>query len=131
MSEYKVTPEDYMKVAEADRYGVKQHEAGAKLDAGKPMCALVLGDFSRALMKVAEVGTFGATKYTPHGWLSVQDGISRYADAGMRHKLKYNMGEIIDPDSKLEHKAHEAWNILAEYELMLRENEKQTKERNK
>jgi hypothetical protein len=39
---------------------------GVKHDTGKVM-GQVLGDFSRALMGVAEVGTFGAHKYTRGG----------------------------------------------------------------
>lgn len=106
------------KPLETDPLGVGQHELGAKLDAGKPMADLVLGDFSNALLAVADVGTFGANKYTRHGWRYVQDGQERYADAGVRHRLKGHQ-EDLDPDSGLLHKAHEAWNVLAELEYML------------
>jgi len=53
---------------------------------GKPI-ASVLGDFGRALLAVAEVGTFGADKYTRGGWVSVPDGVDRYTDALYRHLL--------------------------------------------
>ena len=95
-----------------------QHEPGAKLDDGK-IKAGVLGQFARALMRVAEVGTFGAIKYTRGGWQSVENGEERYEDAKWRHLLNGYMSEI-DPDFGLEHAAHEAWNALAKLELMLR-----------
>jgi hypothetical protein len=107
---------------ESDPNGVGQHEPGAKLDAGK-VRAGVLGQFSRALLAVAEVGTHGAEKYSRGGWQTVENGIERYGDAGWRHKLK-GAYEDLDPDSNLKHKAHEAWNILAELELILREENK-------
>jgi len=106
---------------ECDPNGVYQHAPGAKLDAGKLRAGLVLGDFSRALRAVCAVGTFGAGKYTDHGWLSVANGISRYADARARHWLDRMGGEDRAPDSGLLHLAHEAWNLLAELELTLRE----------
>lgn len=104
-------------MTEVDPNGTNQHEAGAKLDAGKVRVGLVLGSFPRALWKVCEVGTFGAAKYTDDGWLEVDNGEARYADAGLRHYLKSCMGESHDPDSGLEHLAHEAWNALARLEL--------------
>jgi hypothetical protein len=107
---------------ERDPSGIDQHVAGAKLDAGKPMCGLVLGGFARALMEVSKVGTFGAVKYTPDGWLSVPNGYNRYQDAQLRHWLVAQTGEQLDPDSELDHLAHEAWNALAKLELKLREN---------
>ena len=109
--------------AEFDPTGKQPHEAGAKLDAGKPLAALVLGDFARALLAVSEVGTFGARKYTASGWIEVPDGIQRYDNALMRHWLKGHAGETHDQDSGLLHAAHLAWNALARLELMLRERE--------
>ena len=106
---------------EKDPNGIDAHTPGAKLDAGKQRPALVLGAFSRALSAVADVGTYGATKYSPDGWLSVPDGINRYSDADMRHWLKQQAGEIVDPETGLLHAAHRAWNALAVLELMLRE----------
>ena len=100
--------------------GIDQHAPGAKVDAGKIRAGLVLGGFARALWKVAEIGTFGANKYTDNGWVEVTDGPARYDDAQMRHWLKDHIGEAVDPDSNLEHLAHEAWNALARLDLFLR-----------
>lgn len=106
-------------VLESDPNGIDQHAPGAKCDAGKQLAGVLL-DFSRALEAVADVGTFGANKYTRLGWASVPNGEQRYTDALMRHLLK-GQREAIDPDSGLDHLAHLAWNCLAVLELRLRE----------
>lgn len=107
------------KMSEKDPHGIYQHQPGAKLDAGKVMAG-VLCDFSLALMAVAEVGTFGAVKYTRGGWQSVPNGVMRYTDAMWRHLLK-ERHEPVDSDSGLLHASHAAWGALARLELMLRE----------
>ena len=101
-----------------DPNGLDPHAAGAKLDEGKPMAG-ILGDFGLALGAVAEVGTFGAKKYSRGGWQSVENGIERYTDATWRHLLKENR-EPNDKDSGLSHAAHMTWNALARLELMIR-----------
>jgi hypothetical protein len=105
---------------ESDPNGIDAHTPGAKLDAGKNRCALVINGFSRALWQVSLVGTFGAAKYTPNGWKEVENGIERYSDAMDRHLLMEASGEEFDPDSKLLHAAHAAWNALARLELILK-----------
>jgi hypothetical protein len=80
----------------------------------------VLGDFGLALLEVAKVGTFGAEKYSRGGWQSVENGQERYRDAAIRHLLIQHV-EDIDNQSDLLHLAHQAWNVLAELELKLRE----------
>jgi hypothetical protein len=108
---------------ELDPHGLEAHTPGAKLDAGKPRCALVLGGFARALLEVSKVGTYGAVKYTPHGWTQVPQGPDRYDDAGLRHWLAEKAGQPADPDTQLLHASHQAWNALARLDLMLRERE--------
>jgi len=107
-------------VGERDPHGLAPGVPGAKLDAGKPRAGLVLGDFSRALAAVVEVGTHGAAKYSDRGWLAVPDGEGRYTDALYRHLLADAMGDALDGDSCLPHLAHAAWNVLAVLELRLR-----------
>lgn len=107
---------------EHDPNGVGQHQAGAKLDAGKVRPDLILSGMPRALLAVAQVATFGAAKYTEDGWQSVPDGFKRYTAAMDRHRLKEQV-ELADADSGLAHQAHLAWNALARLELMLREAE--------
>jgi hypothetical protein len=102
---------------ESDPTGRSAHEAGAKLDSGKPLAG-VLGDFSLALLEVAKVGTHGAEKYSRGGWQSVPEGVTRYSDAMWRHLLAERHEEM--DGSGLRHAAHLAWNALARLELMLR-----------
>jgi hypothetical protein len=104
---------------EADPNGTDPHAPGAKLDAGKAMAG-ILADFARALTAIAEVGTFGAKKYSRGGWQAVPNGAERYTDAMWRHLLK-EAYEPVDNDSGLAHDAHMAWNALARLELRLRE----------
>lgn len=106
--------------SEWDPDGKEPDQEGAKLDHGKPRCSLVLGAFANALLKVSEVGTFGAEKYSDNGWLSVENGQERYDDAKIRHWLYEKAGRELDQQSNLLHAAHEAWNALARLELMLR-----------
>jgi hypothetical protein len=110
---------------EHDPTGRAQHEPGAKLDGGKRLPHLVLGRFARALDAVTEVGTYGATKYSPRGWETVPDGVERYSEAMVRHWLAEQQGIECDGESQLQHAAHLAWNALARLELMLREQEAQ------
>jgi hypothetical protein len=103
---------------ELDPNNLSPHEPGAKLDLGKPDCALVFDNFNLALLEVAKVGTFGALKYTPNGWRQVTNGHSRYRSAAYRHLLA---GQFRDLDSGLPHLAHTAWNALAALQLKLTE----------
>jgi len=102
---------------------VNPHIPGAKLDNDKPDLDLVLGDFSKALMEVGKIGTFGAKKYTEHGWLSVLNGQRRYSSAMWRHIFQYKEGQELDLESGFSHLAHAAWNSLAVLELYLRNKE--------
>jgi len=107
---------------EADPNGRHAHEPGAKLDAGKaPIFRGLLAYFPRACEQVALVSNFGASKYAWKGWESVPGGFERYSDAMARHLAKEGLGESFDPDSKLSHAAHAAWNALARLELFLRD----------
>lgn len=115
---------------EVDPDNISAHTPGAKLDGGKPRPGLVLQSFSKALSAVTDVGTFGANKYTPRGWLSVAHGRDRYNDAMFRHLLKEE-NEPFDEDSGLLHSAHTAWNALARLELELREGGKSSGVRSK
>lgn len=103
---------------ELDPNGIDPHTPGAKCDAGKTLGGL-LGDFSLALTAVAEVGTYGANKYTRGGWQQVPDGEQRYTDALWRHLLAEQQ-QPLDGESGLSHAAHMAWNALARLELELR-----------
>lgn len=105
---------------EYDPFGLDPHTPGAKQDGGKVRFELVLRGFALALLAVAKVATFGARKYTPDGWASVEDAEQRYTDALYRHLNAHHRSELLDPDSGLPHLAHAAWNALAVLELRLR-----------
>lgn len=116
-----------IKRMETDPTGRSPHESGAKLDAGKvPVERGALAYFPNALKAVAAVSAFGANKYAWYGWKNVPEGIDRYSDALARHLLEAsaqegfeNRHKALDPDSKLLHAAHAAWNALAVLELIL------------
>ena len=116
--------EEFKEIVEKDPYGKNPHEPGTKLDAGKPcMYRGLINYFPRAVEAVAEISTFGASKYAWKGWEAVPDAIPRYSDAMVRHLTKEAAGEVLDPDSGLLHAAHTAWGALARLELILRERE--------
>lgn len=112
-----------MTPTEHDPNGLHAHQPGAKLDAGKPRPSLAVLGFSRALLAVSDVATFGAAKYTDNGWVNVPNGHARYTDAMLRHLLREGNGESTDPETGLLHAAHAAWNALARLDLALRQNE--------
>ena len=67
-----------------------------------------------ALAMVAQVGTMGAQKYGDHNWKQGAGlSWSRLLDAHYRHVFAWSQGELVDPESKLPHLAHAAWNLLA------------------
>ena len=105
--------------SEKDPAGISLSTPGAKADANKPRVDLIFDGMPLALMEVARVATFGAAKYSEHGWLKVPNGYQRYTAAMDRHRLQE--GEFIDRDSGLAHAAHCAWNALARLELLMQE----------
>lgn len=118
---FEVNLSDY---TEKDPNGLNLNSPGAKADAGKNRVWLFLAGFSNALEEVAKVTTIGANKYTPNGWVDVPEGQSRYMDAFGRHLLKLGTGEVFDEPplgTGCYHKAAMIWNLLAAFELELRE----------
>jgi len=71
---------------------------------------------------ICRVAEAGAKKYTVGGWLTVPDGINRYAAAWSRHWWARNvLGEADSSDMGIPHIDHENWNLLAILELIERE----------
>ena len=101
-------------MSEKDPHNIDQHQPGAKLDANKNRLGLVFAGFSNALLGVGKVGTYGANKYSDHGWRKV--AVERYTDALLRHQMALLSGETID-ESGLRHVDQVAWNALAIAEL--------------
>ena len=77
--------------------------AGLKYDDGKLQYSLIPPETLKAL---AEVLTFGASKYAPNSWQTVSEGERRYLDALFRHLEAYRSGEPIDPESGFPHMSH-------------------------
>ncbi len=78
-------------------------DKGMKHDQGKTMYSLVPPD---ALNEIARVLTFGAEKYGPNNWKTIDDLQRRYYDALQRHLYAYQKGETLDSESGLHHLAH-------------------------
>ena len=75
---------------------------GTKYDDNKIRMELLS---SEALIKIAEVMTFGAKKYDSHNW---RKGIkwSRIYGASQRHLVAWIAGEDKDPETGISHLAH-------------------------
>ena len=78
-----------------------------KFDSGKLRYGLIPPSATKAL---ASVLTYGAKKYKPNNWQSVDD-TSRYVDALYRHLESWRGGEKLDSESGLPHLAHALTNI--------------------
>lgn len=89
------------------------HLPGMKYDEGKPNLSLVFGGFSKALVDVGQIGTFGARKYTPNGWKEVDRLCERYMSAMLRHTMAVLDSTPFDNETGRHHLAHVAWNALA------------------
>ena len=63
-----------------------------------------------ALVEMAKVREFGASKYAPWDWTQGRN-LTDYYDAAMRHLLAWLGGEDLDPESGLPHAAHAAVNM--------------------
>lgn len=114
--------EKFLSDREEQNLNEKQHEPGVKLDTGKLLAGVVLRGFSRALLQVVKVGSYGVRKYTADGWTEVPNAECRYEDALYRHLLADMVGEEIDEESGMSHLAHAAWNALTLLELRERKN---------
>ncbi len=76
---------------------------GLKYDQDKPRYDLLPAN---AIDELAKVLTFGAEKYAPNSWQSVEDGLNRYRAALLRHTFAIQRGELVDSESGLPHAAH-------------------------
>jgi len=101
---------------------------GIKYDSNKPRPDLVLGDFMSALEHPVFVGTFGAFKYAPKNFQTLEDGGARYAEAGFRHYMDRKKAEhagdlngLYDNESGELHIAHEIWDKMAELYFWLKD----------
>lgn len=96
---------------------------------GKIAIELFDHGFPNAVMAVAEVMTWAAEHkgYKPHDWKNLPNAETSFDAAGSRHRVKHNIQRqaglsicsCVDEESELLHKAHEAFNVLAQLELMI------------
>ena len=89
-------------------YSIVEKPSGLKYDDGKLQYGLIPTIATKSL---AQVLTFGAAKYAPNSWQTVQDGERRYLDALYRHLEAYRSGESTDSESGLSHLAHAITNV--------------------
>lgn len=98
---------------------------------GKIRVELVDDGFPLALREVAKVMTWAQTAkgYKDHDWQNLPNAEIALAAAASRHRTDYIKQRIIeglpalecvDPESSLVHKAHEAFGVLSQLELLLR-----------
>jgi hypothetical protein len=79
------------------------NSVGVKHDQQKPRFDLIPPVAEKLL---AEVLTFGATKYAPNNWRLVESASERYIAAALRHINAYRSGELLDPETNLPHLSH-------------------------
>lgn len=98
---------------------------------GKVRVELVDDGFPLALREIAKVMTWAQTAkgYKDHDWQNLPNAEVSLAAAASRHRTDHimqrvfeglNIDQCVDHESKLLHKAHEAFGVLAQLELMLR-----------
>lgn len=96
---------------------------------GKVLMHLLDQGFPNAMLELAKVLTWAGEHkgYLPHDWQNVPDPENTFQGAAGRHRVKsliqksqgLSASERVDEESGLVHKVHEAFNIMAELELIL------------
>lgn len=89
--------------------------------AGKNKMELVETGFPNALLKIGEMMTWAGDNkgYNPNDWKTIPDARDAYLGAASRHRLKRLAGQDLDDESNFPHLCHEAFNVLAQLELLL------------
>ena len=87
----------------------EQPETGARYNEGKLRYDLIT---PLGLEMLAEVYTYGATKYADRNWEKGLSMTQCFASL-MRHAWAWMQGQDYDYESNLHHMAHVAWNALA------------------
>lgn len=96
---------------------------------GKIAIELFDEGFPNAVMAIGEVMTWAAEHkgYKPHDWKNLPNPETAFLAAGSRHRMKRHIqradgvahSECVDEESHLLHLAHEAFNVLAQLELVI------------
>ncbi len=87
----------------------------------KNQMELVDTGFPNALMVLGEVMTWAAKNkgYLPNDWKDIPNPQMSLLGAASRHRNKRLKGEEFDDESGLPHLAHEAFNVMAQLELLI------------
>ena len=72
-----------------------------------------------ALLEIAKVLTYGASKYEVGNWKKEGVTYNRYYAACMRHMLQWQSGEDLDSETSISHIAHAASSLLFLLALIL------------
>lgn len=87
----------------------------------KNQMELVDTGFPNALLMLGEVMTWAAKNkgYQPNDWKDIPNPQMSLLGAASRHRNKRLKGEESDDESGLPHLAHEAFNVMAQLELLI------------
>lgn len=87
----------------------------------KNQMELVDTGFPNALLMLGEVMTWAAKNkgYLPNDWKDIPNPQMSLLGAASRHRNKRLKGEEFDDESSLPHLAHEAFNVMAQLELLI------------
>lgn len=88
---------------------------------GKNQMELVETGFPNALLMLGEVMTWAAENkgYEPNDWKNLPTPKMSLLGAASRHRVKRLAGQDNDDESGLSHLSHEAFNVMAQLELLL------------
>jgi hypothetical protein len=125
-----VEPGSTVETGCSDTLGVFRPELETR-KAGKIRVELVDDGFPLALREVAHVMTWAQTAkgYKDHDWQNLPNAEIALAAAASRHRTDHikqrvvdglDIDQCVDIESGLLHKAHEAFGVLSQLELMLR-----------
>lgn len=88
---------------------------------GKNKMELVETGFPNAFLALGEVMTWAADHkgYLPGDWKDIPDAKNSLLAAAARHRVKRLAGQAEDDESGLPHLYHEAFNVMAQLELLI------------
>lgn len=130
----KVNPEQFTLVSDAELplrktvYDIARPVLSER-KVGKVRMELVDDGFANALFEIAKVMSWASLNkgYTDGDWKRLPDMEKSFKGAASRHRIKHDIQRIsdtiplscVDEESGLLHKAHEAFNVLAQLEMIL------------
>lgn len=125
-----ITSEESARIDDGNDLGVYRPNLEDR-KVGKVRVELVDDGFPLALREIAKVMTWAQTAkgYKDHDWQSLPNAELSLAAAASRHRTDHirqrvvdalPINECVDHESLILHKAHEAFGVLAQLELMLR-----------